>query len=176
MILERKKPVGIDVPITRIQNSIWPDLSISWGNVDVYGRAYLKRTKKNTSVEAYYKDGEYRPLMHSEGNKIFFLQSEESTSLGGNRFRCDVWAVAILNLDKAKSGFEQRADEAAKEDLLSSLRRAVGGKRITSILTGTENLKRVSKDLFKYGSFNLTDIHPYHTFMVRMSIDYNYKC
>ena len=122
-------------------------------------------------MEAYLGKGEYEKVLFSEGNKIFFvqgLQPDISSGVSTN----DLWVVCILNLDDVKSGINHRADEEVHQDLMTELSNVVMLDNIKSIEYDMDNLKRVVEEAFDFDSFNYTDIHPYHVFMVKLEVNY----
>lgn len=177
MVILKTNPVGIDVVINNIQKSIVTNLETKWGSLDAYGRVYKKETSDGIRLERYVSNGEYKPVLFSEGNKMFFVQGNKPIN---NKvvFTNDLWLVCILNIDNI-NGVTHRADEEVHADLLTELNRVVGINDIQGLEYGMENLKRVVEDSFGFGNFKASNIHPYHVFMVKLKAIYslnNNKC
>jgi len=167
----KKNPVGIDKVIDRIQKKIHAPLEKKWLKLDLYGRVYKNADGKGgVTLERYLHSGEYEPILYSEGNKIFFVQGNRpEINLG--TVKNDLWAVCILNLEHIYK-VTHRPDEEAHIDLVSELTKVLMLGQIQGVEYGMENLKRVVQDVFQFGNFKFSDMHPYHVFMVRMKVDY----
>lgn len=168
MVESRENPVGIDKVIDRIQSKIHDPLEAKWGRLDVYGRVYKKTDSDGRiELERYTKKGEYKKVLFSEGNKIFFVQGNNPTVNFGMA-KNDLWAVCSLKLENDY----EREDEQAHIDLVNEIQKVLGSNSVTGLEYGMNNLKRVVEDPFEYGNFKFGDIHPYHVFMVKTSVDY----
>ncbi len=165
----KTNPVGIDVVINRIQSKIYNNLVSKWGSLDVYGRCYKKEDRKGLELEVYTGVNEYAPVLYSEGNKVFFIQGDKPSNNNGT-ITNDLWVVAILNIEEIRE-LTHRGDEEAHADLIQELTNT--DSEINGLEYGMNNLKRVVEDSFSFGNFKFSDIHPYHVFMVKLSVEYN---
>ncbi|WP_431129753.1 hypothetical protein [Flagellimonas flava] len=166
MIHPKTDPVGIDKVIDRIQNIVHDPLETAWGNVDVYGRVYRIQKQERVELQRYAGNGNYKPVLFSEGNKVFFVQGTSPDVVSGTATN-DLWMVVIAKLDSD----EFRKDEEAHELIMTSLSTNFLSK-VIGFEYGMENLKRVVEDSIQ-GNFKYSDIHPYHVFMVKMNIEYS---
>lgn len=160
-------PVGIDTVIDRIQKTIHDPLLLSWGSVDVYGRAYKVQKENDISLQLYKGNNEYEPILYKEGNKVFFVQGDNpEISLG--EMTNDLWMVCVVKVDS----IDEREDEEIHQEVITLLSNSFL-KNITGIEYGMENLRKVVEDSSPYGNFKYSDVHPYHVFMVRLSVNYS---
>lgn len=164
-------PIGIDYFINRIQDRIYDPLVTKWGEFDSFGRVYKKTSKSGVSLERYVGKGQYKKVLFSEGNKMFFVQGS-SPSGNGLNLTNDLWIVCILDIENIK-GVEHRADEEVHQDLITELSKVVENDSIQGVEYGMNNLKRVVEDSFEFGNFKYSDIHPYHVFMVKIEAKYS---
>lgn len=168
MNYRKTDPVGIDKVIDRIQSKIYDPLLSKWGSLDIYGRVY-KKTDKNGSIslERYVGDGEYKKVLFSEGNKIFFVQGN-SPKINFRQGQNDLWVVCIIELSEST----KRNDEEAHLDLTTQIGKVLGMESLEGLEYGMTNLKKVVEEPFQNSNFNYTDIHPYHIFMLKTNVTY----
>lgn len=163
----KTNPVGIDKVIDRIQKLVHDPLLASWGSLDVYGRVYKVKKEDEITLRRYIGNNEYEPILFSEGNKIFFVQGDNpETNLG--EMTNDLWMICIVKVDST----DERNDEEIHEEVLTLLS-GTYLKNITGVEYGMSNLRRVVEDSSTFASFRYSDIHPYHVFMVQMSVNYS---
>ena len=162
----KTNPVGIDKVIDRIQKLVHDPIVADWGETDVYGRVYKVQKKDKVELQRYVGNNEYKPMLTSEGNKVFFIQGDSPDVNLGNANN-DLWMVSIMKIDSTT----EREDEEAHEVVLTTLSSHFL-KNVIGIEYGMENLRRVVEDSFS-GNFKYSDIHPYHVFMVKMNVQYN---
>lgn len=168
MVELKSNPVGIDEVIDRIQKKIHDPLNLKWGSLDVFGRVYKKLDEKgNISLERYVSDNEYKKVLFSEGNKIFFIQGNNPTINLGQATN-DLWVVSVVKINSTS----ERDDEKYHIELVNELIKVLGLKSVSGIEYGMGNLKRVVLEPFEEGNFNFSDIHPYHVFMVKTNVNY----
>lgn len=164
-------PVGIDVNIDRIQKAIYTPLLSKWTSLDIYGRVYKKTDNEgNISLERYVGNNEYKKVLFSEGNKVFFVQGDNPRMRLGMTVN-DLWVVSILNIEKIK-GIDHRADEEVHLDLVHELTKVVGQEAIIELGYNVKNLKKLIEGTTSFGGFDVSDIHPYHVFTVKIESEY----
>ncbi|QQO97045.1 hypothetical protein Nekkels1_43 [Cellulophaga phage Nekkels_1] len=167
----KDNPVGIDSKINQVQKSIYPILVSKWGEFDLYGRVYKIVKGNKTSLEIYVGNGEYKKILFSEGNKMFFIQGDKPTFKDGF-FNNSIWIISILNIEKIKN-IIHRADEEVHNDLITSLSSVFSFNDIIGLEYGMNNIKRIVEDVYDYGTFKASDIHPYHVFSVELNVQYS---
>ncbi len=167
----KTSPVGIDYNIDRIQKAIYPVLLEKWEEVDVYGRAYKNQKGNNIKLEVYAANGDYKPILFKEKNKVFFVQGNKPKIEKGTVYN-DLWVVAVVDLKKVRPSIAHRADEEVHSDLLNALYNEVKIESVLGLEYGLDSVKRVVEDTFSFDNFNTADIHPHHVFMVKLSVKY----
>lgn len=168
MVEKKDNPVGIDTVIDNIQRRIYEPLKQKWGDIDIYGRVYKKKEHDGTmSLERYTGNGEYKKVLFSEGNKIFFVQGNNPKLSYGTASN-DLWIVCSLKLGM---GFD-RNDEESHIDLTTELYKFMNRDSIKELQYGTTNLKNIVEEPFEFGSFEFGDVHPYHVFMLKTNVSY----
>ncbi len=166
----KENPVGIEKVIDTIQKRIYDPLIEKWGTLDIHPKTEKRVKDEGVILEAYIGKKEYKPILYSEGNKIFFVEGNSPTLNNGVATN-DLWAICILKIgDIYDTDFIE--SESAHLDLLDAIYDVVGVESVLGLEYGMSNLKRVVEDVFQYGNFKYSDIHPYHVFMVKMSVDY----
>ena len=167
MVELRENPAGIDKVIERIQKKIHEPLLNKWSGLTVFGRVY-KKTKKDGSIslETCNSKGEYKKVLFSEGNKIFFVQGKNPKVNHGIASN-DLWIVCSLRLE----GNYDRNDEQAHIDLATEVSKVLNIEE-WEFEYEISSLKRVVEDSYDYGNFKFGDIHPYHIFMMKVKVDY----
>lgn len=168
----KTNPVGIDKVIDRIQKSIYAPLVTSWTAVDIYGRVYPNHKRKGIELEVYNSNGNYDPILFNEGNKVFFVSGREPENNAGG-LENDLWAIATVNLDKVKAGITHRADEEVRGELFQLLIKALDRDSIVRIEWGMDKIKRIVEDTLSFDDLNVSDLHPYHVFAIRMRVKYS---
>jgi len=164
-------PVGVDVEIDKIQKKTYTKLVELWGNLDMYGRVHKVTTKDGVSVERFLGNGEYEKVLFSEGNKVFFLQGDNPSFNLGTTSN-DVWMICILDVNAVRP-LQHRGDEEAHMDVVTILSDFMPLSNITAVEYEIANLSRVVEEPFQLTNFNMTDIHPFHVFMVKFKVNYS---
>lgn len=170
MIVTKPDPVGIDSVIDRIQKTIHSGLLSKWKSISIYGMAEQVLRKKNTTLEVFEGKKGYHPITYSEGNKIFFVEGRKPI-LNSGQASNDLWLVCVLDINKIyDTGF--RETERVHLDLMTELYKAVDLRNVIGLEYGMVNLKNIIEGVSNFGTFNYSDIHPYHIFMVKMNVKY----
>ena len=171
MNYRKADPVGIDKVIDRIQSKIHEPLLNKWGSLDMYGRVYKKTDKKGSiSLQRYVGDGEYDPVLFSEGNKIFFVQGKR-VDIEFETNTCDLYIVVILDIQEIYNT-DFRETERARLDICDELYKVLDDDSIKGIEYEMSSLRSIVEDSISYGNFKFSDVHPYHVMMIKTSVEY----
>jgi len=161
----KANPVGIDKVIDRIQKLVHDPLLASWGSLDVYGRVYRLKDNGNVHFKLYKGNGEYEPLLFSEGNKIFFVQGDNTVAEGGRETN-DLFMVCNVKLDGVLERNDEEVHSEVVDLIVSKYLKEYKGCR-----HGMNELKKLLENEVQ-GNFKFGDIHPYHVFIVKLSVKY----
>lgn len=172
--VRKTNPVGLDSYIDRLQTVL--DSQLDWPGLKVYPRAEKKFHKDGFTIEHYDGKGEYKSMMVSEENKIFFVPDDRRTSIGGARESVNLNIVAIVDVESAYETITHRADEEARVDFIRALRTSgIRPEYYLETVTGIDEIRRALRDIMR-GAVKFGDIQPYHIFMVRIDARYDNNC
>ncbi len=166
MIYLKENPIGVDVPIQRIQERLYNDLGYE---INAYGRAYLNKRGDNTVPEVLIEESnEYQEVLLNDcENGVFFFIENNTTKISSHTFRTNVDLIMSLKLCCVKPDIKHRADEEVKIDVYKVLRKCVFREDI-EITKGIEALRGFES--------NLKDMQPNHFVKFSFPLEYNIKC
>jgi len=178
-------PVGIDVPIRKLQEKLHSSLMTKWGlnpatpaeNIlyECYGRCYRNRrangyiaevyTSQNQYKEVYWNDALYAISFFGIGNSVKHKISEQA----------DVHLVFFVNLAKIKPvlNFPNRADEEVRLDILNTINTFNFGFKYTGLDLSIENVLREYPGSVREEGLKNVDMHPVHCFRLNFTLIYN---
>jgi hypothetical protein len=173
MLYLKESPMGIDIPIQRIQNRINATLIKTWGLRDgeynCFGRVYRNQRENAYIPEVYVGNSEYRETFYDDrvpATSFFSVSEIAKGDLGW--LTSNISLIFCVNLERIKPNIRHRADEEAHFDVLGAFQ---GLAEVESVITGISNVFRD----FSAQSIKFTDMHPFHCFRINMSVGYN-KC
>ena len=193
MILEKIKPVGIDVDIAIIQKAIHDAFDIKWsygqntsGGIICYPRCYINTKRRNkfnvydSKIIEYFDSSnlddsleytdintEYsRDILDAENNKMIILAEYDIFPVNsmGNFESSIIECIFIVNLNKTHPEIKHRADEEVRLEV----------KQVFTKIPNTK-IKRIVRTLgnvfgdIKY-STNL-DMQPLHCFKIILELN-----
>ena len=166
MIFTKVNPVGIDIPIQMLQESLHTKLADAFScDVTAYGRAYVDNDNGVIKPLAYVSKGEYKELLTDDSiNGLHFFFIENDTSEGVSRTCMSDTEVDIIfiidDLTKVRSDIVHYADEEIKEQVKSFVKSFY---EITTITKGENALEGFDISQLKF-------IYPYFVFKLRVII------
>lgn len=174
MIYLVSDPVGIDIPIDRIQKFLYSGLN--WDKMQMFGRIY--KNQGDNGKLPQYNDGspEYQKDVYiSDKNNnanIFFVVNDVHKVVNPVEMESIIKIVFMVNLEKIYGPENQRLDSKAHKDVFDLLTQK-NQFIITSLETGLET---VLKD-FDTSKIKKADLQPLHIFALVGKIRYNItKC
>lgn len=162
---------GLDKILQSVQKDVFKYLSKIW-NGPIHGSGRVYRNPKDGDIiperwngkgyeEVYFDD--------SYSASFFFIDNSTQETTDGLVFEAKVKLVVLLNLNKIKTPSVERLDEEARQEVVSYLRGIEEGRfRITGLDKGVDAVFAG----FDRSRIRLTDMHPKHTFAVRMNVYY----
>lgn len=155
----KQNPVGIDVPIKRIQDALYEKLNTSWKDIVGYGRVYKTVKGERVIPEHYIGEGEYKEVLTDDKKTaiFFFIESSTIRSMGGCLSKNSVDLIFLVNVLKAKPEAMDYADEEVRLEVLKIAQ--LYFTSISETIKGREALKGFTTE-------NLDFIHPYFIFKI----------
>jgi len=161
MVIAKENPIGIDAVIDSIQKQL--EKKLSWSNMlAIYPKCYTVFRDNLRTIEHYTSKGEYINMITAEGNKCFFLVSENLEKVDFINYSTEIQLFFTLDLVEIKGGYDRRDSEVHK-DVLDALDGIPDGE-ISRVVTGIE---RVYDD---YTVKITDDLQPYHCFKLIVDI------
>lgn len=176
-------PVGIDVPIRKMQEYLHTRLMTSWGLdpedaddlkiYECYGRCYRNKKDNSYIAEVYTGSNQYKEVYWNDSlNAISFFGT--STSVRHDKAEStEVHIVFFVNLAKLKPSLTNRADEEVRIDVLNAIGTHRFGFRYTGYETGIENVLREYPGSRRDDRLKAADMHPIHCFRLNFTLNYN---
>ncbi len=169
MVIVKENPKGIDAIIHYLQKGVD---SLPWGNlITVYPRCYRTYRNENDVIEHYFSNGDYENVITAEGNKCFFVQTENDEREDNIHYSTTVEMFFILDLIQIKPLISHRADSEVRTDVLNQIKKTnVYGSNVVSVDSVITGISNVFNGL-RYKSND--DVQPYHCFKIRLNITYD---
>lgn len=174
MIYKKVSPVGIDVPIQKLQQKLFDSLLDKW-SLDVndyksYGRCYRNSKEEGYVPEMFVGEGkEYQDLFLDDNHVVTSFFGCEKIPLQNESFRADVHLIFAVNLTKVGLNVSHRADEEVRMDVYKILK-PFPEFIVNEILIGSENVFR------EYTAWKKLipdrDMQPNHFFRINFTLNY----
>lgn len=176
-------PVGIDVPVRKLQEKLHRELMVKWGLdpndsvqnalYECYGRCYRNRKQNGYVAELYNGDNQYKDVYwNDELNAISFFGIGSSVK-NGILEKADVHLLFFVNLAKLKPSLTNRADEEVRLNVLNTVEKFNFGFTYTGLDLGIENVLREYPGSYRDTRLRNIDMHPVHCFRLNFSLSYN---
>lgn len=159
-------PVGIDVAIHKAQKKLHDALDLSWSGLECYPRCYVIEAEQGCTIAHFVGHNDYEPVIHSDKSKCFFVVKPQVKHVGGDIFIAEVELFFIVDLAKAKSTIDHRADEEVRVEVLNVLN-MIPSVYVIDIITKQEV---VFKD---YVYNDIDDMQPHHCFKITLKFEYD---
>jgi hypothetical protein len=183
MLTVIQNPVGVDIPIRKMQEHLHGFLMQTWGmdvNVSAenalyqsYGRCYRNRTEKGYQALLFTTGNDYKPAFWNDGlNAMSFFGIGNIISNKINDV-VDVHLIFICNLSKLKSGFPNRADEEVRLDVTNFVSAQMYGFEYRSIELGVDNVFKDYPGTLRDAAMKVIDMQPVHCFRLNFILTYN---
>lgn len=176
-------PVGIDIPVKKLQEKIHRELMVKWGldpndsiqnaRYECYGRCYRNRKQTGYVAEVYIGNSNYKDVYwNDELNAISFFGIGSSVRNKIND-QTDVHLIFFVNLEKLKPSLTNRADEEVRLDVLNTIGKFNFGFTYTGFELGIENVLREYPGSYRSERLKYVDMHPVHCFRLNFTLTYN---
>lgn len=185
MLFLKQAPVGVDIPIQKMQEYLHCRLPGIWGigatEYSAFGRCYRNQKDDGHVAEVYMGNGEYQEAYADDRKaalSFFGLSGDTEVEIGYTAF---VHLIFFVNLNKIKPAISHRGDEEARVDVVNLVKGGNFGFSLTAVSTGIERV------LQEYGGTTIAersnlsglygrDMHPYHCFRFDFDLKYSKNC
>lgn len=181
MNITKETVTGIDIPIQKMQNFLYPKILALWGLSDqtysAYGRAYRNQTKDGYSPEVYTGNGEYQDAFPDDTVAVnSFFGLGEHQKIDKSNQTADVFLVVMADLSVIKPG-ATRNDEEVRVDIENLCKPKHFGFTLTGVTTGLDSVFKEYSGWKKADGIKYRDMHPKHCFRLDFKVLYNiYDC
>jgi hypothetical protein len=176
MLYTKTSPVGIDIPIQKLQvylhdqlNEIW---GLSGGQYQAYGRCYRNQKEDGYVAEGYIGKNEYKELYLDDRYIVlsFFGLSEDIKFKIANT--ANVHLIFFVNLPKLKN-VSHRADEEVRVDVQKLVEVSFQGFSFEGVRLDINNVLDEYPGSLRDTSLKFRDMHPFHCFRFDFSLLYD---
>ena len=183
MMLVKPSPVGIDIPVQRMQMFLYPSLKKQWNitndtDYDSYGRAYKNQTADGYSPEVFKgtdaKKIDYKEVLYDDNLKAlsFFLLGDVTKYDSGNS-TAPVSLFFLVNVQSLKPAATYRADEEIRNDVERLCQNERFGFTMTEMVIGFDQVFREFSGWRKTQGMKYADMHPRHCFRLNFQVLYD---
>ena len=177
----KDNPVGIDVHIQNIQNSLYDNFVSEWGLDDTdwnsYGRIYrlFDKNGKEYLPQPFDSGVEYgNPILFQDTVKLqSFFDISETQKIGEDgQASCKVGLYFFVNLEGIFGKSFDRLDEKIISQVASFINSFYGFNTISKKI----GIKTVLKDYSGYGNTAMQNMQPFFAFCLELEINSYYIC
>ena len=183
MLIVKSKPVGIDIPIRKLQEFLHSRLMGLWGLdpdtdsenklYESYGRCYRNKKDNGFIAEVYTGANQYKEVYWNDKLRAISFFGTSNSIVHDKAEKTDVHLVFFVNLAKLKPSIAHRADEEVRLDVLKSIGSFKYGFRFTGVDLGLENVLKEYPGSRRDDRLKAVDMHPVHCFRINFSLIYN---
>lgn len=176
MLYTKTAPIGIDIPIQKLQVYLHEKLNALWNlpaaQYQAYGRCYRNQKDNGYVAEGYRGKNEYIDLYLDDRYQAlsFFGVGEKIEYKIGNS--ADVHLVYFVNVQAIKS-LLHRGDEEVRKDVQNLVESGIYGFTFSGIRLGIDNVLEEYPGSVRDKGLKFRDMHPFHCFRLDFSINYN---
>lgn len=167
----KTNPVGLDVAIQELQTGLYSYLTTKWqGAFQGFGRVYRNAKDNETPVPEWFNGVDYTPVYYDDRYAVnmFFTDDQTHETKDGFMYEAKVKVSFMMDLTKVLPNFTHRPDEETRKFVVGWLNQNTD-YQITAIAKGID---AVFLGWDKRG-IKFNDMHPYHTFCVKMNVMYH---
>lgn len=173
-VFTKTAPVGVDIPIQKMQVYAYGQLRSKWGLTDVsfdlYGRIYRNQKQTGYAPEAYTGVGEYKEVLFDDTKAAlgFFAVEDRIDQVNGSSI-ARVALIMMVNLKTLYPGAEKK-DEQVHVDVQRVFEMQRYGFIMDGFWTGIDNvLKEYDRTEVRF-----RDEWPLHCFRTDFEVAYSF--
>jgi len=182
MNIAKDNVTGVDIPIKRLQDVLYPALIKKWNLTDssfnMYSRAYRNQTKDGYTPEIYTGNNEYKEVYFDDSlsASAFFGLGDDTKIVQSSSTTAQVYLIFMIDLNKIKPG-DTRNDEEARNDVERICLSAGFGFTMTDIIIGIDKVFSEYSGWKQTDGIKYLDTHPLHCFRLNFKLLYSvYAC
>jgi hypothetical protein len=172
-------PVGIDIPIKKLQAFLHDALLEKWGietdQYQSYGRCYRNKQDKGYMAEVYDGNDEYKEVYYDDTISAISFFGISNNIKQVIEQKADVHLIFFVNLEKLKPEAPNRADEEVRIDVMNIIGKTMFGFTLDSVDLWLENVLREYSGSYREERLKQVDMHPVHCFRLNFTLNYNIK-
>lgn len=185
MIWTKASPVGIDIPVTRYQNFLYPALKEVWGiqddvSYDCHPRAYKNQTADGYIPEVFIGVGndpeqpEYKEVFLDDSKSaLSFFALGDLTRFNEGDTTAQMSLTFLVNVQLLKPNTAWRGDEEIRNDVEKLCQISRFGFELMEIVTGYDQVFKEYSGWRKKDGMKFRDMHPNHCFRLNFSTLYD---
>ena len=182
MLFLKTAPVGVDIPIQKLQSYLHEKLLTKWSlqnaDYEAYGRCYRNQKEAGYVAEVYVGGNEYKEVYLDDRIAAisFFGLSGDIDHVVTNI--ADVHLVFWVNIKLLYPSITHRGDEEVRKDVQVLVDNGYQGFEFTGMRMGIERVHQEYRGTIMAAQANLDplkfrDMHPYHCFRLDFKLTYN---
>lgn len=179
MLVRKSKAIGLDAEIDTIQVSVYNYLTNKKGytNYESYPRAYINEHKGNSIPEYSTDKKDYIELLFNDKFSItsYFIIQDNRQYINGQYFEVEGSIIFQANIKELYPSVSHRADEEMNKDCFNAVKKALGGLKITNMITGLDNV--YSDFTFSDDTrqrLSIIDLSQNHILKINFTLKYKY--
>lgn len=184
MLYTKVSPVGVDIPIQKLQTYLHDKLLAKWGlqtaDYSAYGRCYRNQKEAGYVAEVYVGSNEYKEVYLDDriAALSFFGLSGDIDHKVTNT--ADVHLIFWVNIKRLYPSVVHRADEEVRRDVHELVQKKMYGFTLTDARLGIERVHQEYRGTIMAAQANLDtlkyrDFHPFHCFRFDLKLLYDIK-
>jgi len=182
MLYTKVSPVGVDIPIQKLQVYLHDKLLVKWGlqtaDYQAYGRCYRNQKEAGYVAEVYVGSNEYKEVYLDDriaALSFFGLSGDIDHTITNT---ADVHLIYWVNIKRLKPAIAHRADEEVRKDVQVLVDNGYQGFQFAGIRLGIESVHQEYRGTVMAAQANLDtlkyrDMHPFHCFRLDFKVNYN---
>jgi len=135
----KTSPVGIDIPIQKLQIKLYAYLSALWStaNYKSYGRVYVNDVADKSTPMVHVSGNNYHDVLPDKKySAMSFMFVSDNVPVNGRMYAANVSLIFFGNLTSLKPTKTHRADEEVRNDILVLLEKEPYGFKLIDYVTG----------------------------------------
>ena len=181
-VFSKTNPVGVDIPVQRHQNFLYPELKAVWGinddtSWDSYGRAYRNQTADGYVPEVFIGTGnqaaqaDYKEVLFDDQLKaLSFYGMDEAARYNTGNANVGIFLVFMVNVQELKPAITWRGDEEIRNDVEKIVQIGRFGMELTGFITGIDQVFKEYSGWRKGQGIKFRDMHPTHCFRLNFNL------
>jgi len=181
MLFTKVSPVGVDIPIQKLQTHLHDKLLGVWG-IDTslyhaYGRCYRNQKDAGYVAEVYTGLNEYREVYLDDrlaALSFFGLTGDVDYNIVN---RADVHLIFWVNVERLKQ-LAHRGDEEVRKDVQVIAKDKLFGFTLSGLRLGIDRVLQEYRGMTSQSTpdgLKFRDMHPFHCFRFDFSLQYDIK-